>query len=446
MTDEHYKTMTMSPFSRLAVVQATSVAGDVFLNVALLGSIFFVLDVNQARPKVLLYLVCTMLPFVLLSPLIGPALDRSRGGRRLVVAACAMGRAICLFTLSFYIAATGAAGFLLFPLAFGALMFSKGHNIAKSSLVPAVVRGQQTFVKANSRLAIITVIAGFVAAAPAIGLFKLFGPEWSLRAGALVFIGCALLAFRIPKAPVVAPPLSEEAEEELHGRSIVLSGTLMALVRGTVGFLTLLFAFWIKTTDKPLYFFGIAGAAAAIGNVSGVLLAPVLRKHLREETILAGTAVFSGVIALILARNGGMLGLSIVACSVAISAAAARLSFDALVQRDAPDAARGRVFARYETRFQATWVVGAIIPVIPFTTTFSARLGLFIVAVVLLAAGLFYIGGLRGLRRTPPVGPGPDADDEQFLGLETPEAPHGLDIALGDREDPASEAPPGPAS
>jgi hypothetical protein len=454
MTDDYRKTMTMSPFSRLAVVQATSVAGDVFLNVALVGSIFFVLDVNQARPKVLLYLVCTMLPFVLLSPLIGPALDRSRGGRRLVMAACAIGRAICLFTLSFYIDASGPASYFLFPLAFGALMFSKGHSIAKSSLVPAVVKGHQTFVKANSRLAIISVISGFVAAVPAIILFNFPGPQWALRVGAMVFVACGLLAFRIPKAPVVAPPLSEAAKEELHARSVVLSGTLMAIIRGVVGFLTLLFAFWIKTTDKDFYFFGIAGAAAAIGNVSGVLLAPVLRKHLREETILGGVALIAGVIALVLARGGGMFSLTVVACIVAIAAAAGRLAFDALVQRDAPDAARGRVFARYETRFQATWVLGAIIPVIPFTTTFSARVGLFFIAVVLVSGGLFYVGGLRGLRRT--VGAGADLDaegdddaevgDDEFRGLSVPEEPTGIDVALEDPGDATPDRSSGPAS
>ena len=39
-------------------------------------------------------------------------------------------------------------------------------------------------------------------------------------------------------------------------------------------------------------------------------------------------------------------------------------AFDALVQRYVPPAAQGRAFARFETRLQLVWVVGALIPVI----------------------------------------------------------------------------------
>ena len=46
---------------------------------------------------------------------------------------------------------------LLYPLAFGALVLSKGQSIAKSSLVPAVVDSHDELVLANSRLAIIAV-------------------------------------------------------------------------------------------------------------------------------------------------------------------------------------------------------------------------------------------------------------------------------------------------
>ena len=46
------------------------------------------------------------------------------------------------------------------------------------------------------------------------------------------------------------------------------------------------------------------------------------------------------------------------------SAALARLAFDSIVQRDAPDANRGRAFAQFETRFQLGWVLAAFVPVV----------------------------------------------------------------------------------
>ena len=43
-----------------------------------------------------------------------------------------------------------------------------------------------------------------------------------------------------------------------------------------------------------------------------------------------------------------------------------------------PDAVRGRSFARFETRFQITWVVGALIPVAIPPIYIDLRVGLFV--------------------------------------------------------------------
>ncbi|MGH2577850.1 MAG: MFS transporter, partial [Actinomycetota bacterium] len=83
-----------SPFSRLALAHALSVGGDTVIAVALAGSIFFNVSADAARPKVLLYLGVTMVPFAIVAPVVGPALDRTRGGRRLVLAGSAAGRAV----------------------------------------------------------------------------------------------------------------------------------------------------------------------------------------------------------------------------------------------------------------------------------------------------------------------------------------------------------------
>jgi hypothetical protein len=80
--------------------------------------------------------------------------------------------------------------------------------------------------------------------------------------------------------------------------------------------------------------------------------------------------------------------------------------FDSLVQRDAPDAARGRAFARFETRFQLVWVVGAVVAV---AYHWKERGGLFLLAVVLLFAGLSYLGTAR---RTPMLADGEALDVE----------------------------------
>ena len=88
---------TPSAFRRLAVTHALMLAGDTLVTMALAGSLFFSISPNEARGKVALYLALTMAPFAVLAPLIGPALDRSKGGRRVVVILSAVGRTVvCL--------------------------------------------------------------------------------------------------------------------------------------------------------------------------------------------------------------------------------------------------------------------------------------------------------------------------------------------------------------
>ena len=105
---------------------------------------------------------------------------------------------------------------------------------------------------------------------------------------------------------------------------------------------------------------------------------------------------------------GGLAGSMLLAAIVAIVSTSGRLAFDSLVQRDAPDANRGRSFASFELRFQIVWVVGAVIPVlvrIPLTVGFLAIAGV-------AGFALFtYAAGQRATHREPrPAARRPDRD------------------------------------
>ncbi len=102
------------------------------------------------------------------------------------------------------------------------------------------------------------------------------------------------------------------------------------------------------------------------------------------------------------ARAYGRTALVVAAVAVAAASAAGRLAFDSLVQRDGADAVRGRAFARFETRFQLVWVFGGVLAVI---FPGGGRSGIFLVALVLLFAGLSYVGAVRR--------PGPDERPKQ---------------------------------
>jgi hypothetical protein len=137
---------------------------------------------------------------------------------------------------------------------------------------------------------------------------------------------------------------------------------------------------------------------SGVGGFLGNILAPQLRKIAREEIILAGALVLPAVGCLFAARSASITMTTVGALLVAAGAAAGRVAFDSLLQRDAPDAVRGRSFARFETRFQITWVVGALIPVAIPPVYQDLRVGLLALAVGLGFAGLSYIAGMRAAR------------------------------------------------
>src|SRR5437868_14905282 len=86
-----------SPFTRLARVHAFSVATDTFVTVSLAGTLFFSIPSGAARDKVALYLLLTMAPFAVVAPLVGPAIDRIKGGRRsMVILATGLRALVCL--------------------------------------------------------------------------------------------------------------------------------------------------------------------------------------------------------------------------------------------------------------------------------------------------------------------------------------------------------------
>jgi predicted MFS family arabinose efflux permease len=310
---------------------------------------------------------------------------------------------------------------LLFPLAFVALVLSKGHAVAKSALVPAVVRNDSELVEANSRLSLIAIVSSLVGGLPAAAIVAVFDARGSLLLATAVFVVAGFLAMRIPASPRPAAAETVEERAELAIPSIRYAGTAMAVMRWCVGFLTFLLAFLLKKRGSDPVVFGLVLVASAAGGFFGVIVTPRLRRVLKEESILAGALLVSALVALLAARDGGTLGAMAIGFTVAACAAAGRIAFDSLVHRDGPEHLRGRAFARFETRFQLAWVAGALIPVV-FLDVLDRRSGFFILALVLFFSGLSYVAGLRarrewgGVRTEPPaitekkpeLGPPPD--------------------------------------
>jgi hypothetical protein len=387
--------------------------GDACLTVSLAGSIFFTQPTGQSRTQVLLYLLITIAPFAVVGPIIGPALDRSRAGRRTLMAIGCFGRSGVAFLM-----VGNLESLFLFPLAFVALVLSKGHAVAKSALVPAVVRDEDKLVEANSRLSLVSVVASLVGGIPAAACVAIFDARVSLVLATAVFVVAGLLTLKIPAAGRPAPVETAEERLELAAPSIVFAGTAMMILRGCVGFLTFQLAFLLKGAGQPAWFFGVVLVASAAGGFVGVVMTPIVRRRLKEETILSIALVLPAIVALFAARDGGRVGSVAIAFFVALGAASGRIAFDSLLHRDGPEHLRGRAFARFETRFQLAWVIGALIPV-ALLDVLTRRSGFFLLALVLGFAGLSYVGGLRARHQWGPH-PQPRLEDEHRPPLPDP--------------------------
>jgi len=384
-------------------------AGDTLIALALAGSLFFSISPDAARDRVVLYLLLTMAPFAVVAPLVGPLLDSRAGGRRAMVIASAGIRAVlCVLMID------DLDGLLLFPEAFACLVLAKGYGVAKASLVPQLVRDESELVEANSKLAIITGVVGFVAAIPGVILLQL-GAEWVLALAAIAFAVGTVFAVRVPKESIQAlPPATSEEKAELRTAGVLLAAGTMAVLRGIVGFLAFMLAFWLRDDGAPTWWFGLMLAVSALGALAGAALAPLVRTYVREERILLGGAIACCAGALLAMRVGGRPGAAVLAAFVGVAASAGRLAFDAIVQRDAPGADHGRSFAGFETRFQLAWVVGAFVPVVIPTALVAGFAGVAIVGGV---AALTYATGrrltagpiVRRLRRPGVQGGGPHA-------------------------------------
>jgi hypothetical protein len=381
----------LSPFARMARAHVFTAVGDALVTIALAGSLFFDIDPDAARWRVFLYLALTMAPLALVAPFIGPALDRSRGGRRWMIVLVNGVRAVmCLVMLD------DLDSLLLFPEAFTVLAMGKAYGVARSALVPTVVRNDAELVEANSKLQLLSGLAAPAAAllaAPAYGIARSQGV---LALAVVAYLVGTVAALRIPTTQVAAAPATEEEVAELRGIGIRLAAAAMALVRGIVGFLTMLLLFELRSEDT--WQLGVVLALTGAGALIGSAVAPLLRQSFTEERMMKALLSFAVVVALGAAWVGGLAAAALLAATVAIVSTGAKLAFDSLVQRDAPDANRGRSFASFEVRFQLVWVAGALLP--PLLLPIPVRVGYVAIAGVAGFALFSYMAGQRAAHRT----------------------------------------------
>jgi MFS family permease len=375
----------------LATAQALAAAGDAFVSVSLAGSLFFNVSPNASREQVLLYLLITMAPLAVLSPLVGPAVDRFRKSQRYVASSFFVARGVFCLLLAVTLLEVA-----FYPIVLCLLIASKASGIVKQTLVQTLVDDPEELVATNARLARFSSITAALGVVVAVALFSSAGPEWSLRGAAVLFAfaGGAVLWAR-PRSK--APGIPDDVEyAETHLPTVVVSSVGMLAIRAAVGFFIFTLAFTLRRSSEPAYVYGFAAACYGIGAFLGHTAATVLRRWFSEEQLIglaiALPAAFTAV---------GILGASVpllmvISAFVGLSTTLGRNSFDGLLQRRAPEALLGRAGARYETWFQLAWVFGGILAT---PIAFPVEVSMMVLTAIYVPTLFIFIRGVREAHR-----------------------------------------------
>ena len=186
-----------SGLARLLELHLLSSATDALIVTALASTIFFTVPTEAARGRVATSLLITMVPFLILAPVIGPLLDRVRRGRRYALATTMVVRAWLAWVMAGAIA-DGSAAFSLYPAAFGFLVCQKAYLVTRAAAVPRLLPPGTELVTVNSRMSAAGVIALVIGGPLGAGLTATAGPEWTLRLAFVIFAGATALALALP--------------------------------------------------------------------------------------------------------------------------------------------------------------------------------------------------------------------------------------------------------
>ena len=360
-------------------------AAETCFTISLAGSIFFSVSADAARPRVLLFLVITLAPFLVMAPLVGPVIDRVRGGIGRVVVGTFVLRATLVLLL-----AQQLRTLALFPLAFGVLVLAKTYTVGRNALVPLLVERNDDLVATNARLSRTASIAGTIAGVAAVAVYSMAGGPWALRLAAVLYVLGAIAAWRVRKAlPTMEPSRRTDIVELLKVDFTGAMWDMMAL-RAAVGYAMFHFGFALRAGNQPAWLLGAVIAANSVGAFLGTVVAPTIRMRLNEQRMFTWSML--GAAGAMVAAGFGYTRATLIGAVLILGLAASvgRRALDSTIQQFAPHGRRGRVYASLETRLELAWVAAACVAV---AARLSALVGL------LALAGFLVVMAAEHIRR-----------------------------------------------
>jgi MFS family permease len=369
-----------------------SQTADGVFQASLASAVFFNPDHQTDPRQAAAGFVVLLLPYSLVGPFAGVFLDR--WSRQRVLVRANVVRSVFVAATAVALAAYGSRGFVFYIAALAALSVNRFYLSALSAALPHVVERRRLLL-ANS----VTTTSGTAVTIIGLGLGLAIrrlagsgdeGNSVIAISSIAVYLTAAGVAARIPvrllgptarptalNAAIrgVATGLVAGARHVWTHRAAARALLAMASSRLLFGMSTIgtLLLYRNYFHDQGLLRAGLVGlgqafAASALGYVTAAVVTPVVTARLGKPVWIAVVFAVAGVSQVGFGLPFAMAPLIIGAVVLGFSTQSAKICVDTIVQEEIDDDFRGRVFSFYDTLFNLTFVVAAVVAAVVLPT------------------------------------------------------------------------------
>lgn len=338
-------------YRRLWAARTISQWGDTFNFVALA---LLVYDVTGSGLGVSAVVAAEVLAVLLFAPLAGPLVDR--WPRVPVMIGSDLFRLLLVTVLALWHDAPALVYLVAFGMSVGAVFF----NPAAQSVLPALVRDDE-LVAANSGIWTAALLSQIVLA-PLAGLLVVavgYGPAFGINAASYALSALVLRRLRLPARPDRVQPrrLVAEAREGVRVlvehrllRALAVGQLLAALSAGaTSALLVVLAEEHLGVTGSG---YGLLVGAIGVGAALGPLALLRLIRNPRRPLFVFGPFALRGVVDLLLASLAAFPAAVAALVLYGVGTSTGAVTFTSMLQAEAPEHVRGRVFAAMDLLWQ----------------------------------------------------------------------------------------------
>lgn len=400
-------------FRKLFAVRLVSQCGDGFFQMGLTTLFFFAPERLATTGAIVGGFAVLLLPFTLVSPFVGPLLDRWRRRQVLLIGnliRMALALAIAV------VMATAGVGAPVYVLALVALGVNRFLLSALSAALPRVVPRDQLLM-ANT----ITPTLGAVSWALGLGGGFLVGllagdgtahDVVAVLFGAGLFAGGAALALRLGKDQLgperrslefwadlraTLADLADGARWLVRRRTPALGLGVMAAHRFLYGVNLMALVLIARNlledpadADAGLATFALLTGLSFAGNGLAIVLTPIAHERMTPASWIVTCLGIGAVGQLVIAASPARWVIGAGAVLLGLSVQGAKIAVDTIVQRDTDDAYRGRAFSLYDMLYNAALVGAAALAYLVLPDT-GWSTGVFVaLAAVFVLVGLAY--------------------------------------------------------